>query len=334
MSWKLSVKSHLATVLQHAGGFRLLNTLYLHNAAFVLMYHRVLPLAHEGEVFVQPGMYVSLEAFRHQMDILKTQYHVLPLWELVQRIETGESVGGCCAITFDDGWQDNYTHAYPILKELNVPATIFLATGFIGTSRLFWPEEVAFYLHRLDVLGQDHNHPLLASLPSDCSTTRDEQIDHVIMALKNIDPQRREELLVDLRTRCQENIPPAPLLMNWKEVQEMVDSGLVDFGAHSHNHVILDQVPFAQAENEIRQSRQEMEQHLGGQPMLFAYPNGNFSPALKELVRMQGFKGAVTTRKGWVGTSCDLFEIPRIGMHQDISRTIPLFQARMLCRWF
>lgn len=320
--------------MQHAGMFRLFNSFRKNAGMFVLMYHRILPSVHEEKIFVQPGMYVSSEVFRRQIAFLKTRYHVLSLIELVQRLGAGKSVAGCCAITFDDGWRDNYAHAYPVLKEFNVPATIFLATGFIGTNRLFWPEEVGLYLQRLEVFGRDYKHPILKSLPHYRSENRVEQFNHVVMLLKDVAPQQREEFLADLRTQSPGDTPSEAMLMRWQEVKEMLDGGLVDFGAHSHNHVILDQVPFGQAEKEVMQSRQELERQLGIKPQLFAYPNGNFTGDLKGLVRKHGFMGAVTTRKGWVGKTCNLFEIPRIGIHQDISSTLPLFNARILCKWF
>ena len=335
MSWKLRIKKHVASALQHAGIFQVFNTLSkTKNRVFVLMYHRVLPVVHEEESFVQPGMYVSLKAFKRQMAFLKSSYQVLPLLELVQRLESGKSVGGCCAITFDDGWCDNYIHAFPVLKEFDVPATIFLATNFVGSNRWFWPEEVAFYLQRLAAVGLNFNHSTLVFPRNDREATIAEKIDRTIIALKNLTPSKRQEILVDLRTQCPASIPPRALLMKWEEVQEMSNRGLIDFGAHTHNHVILDHVPLVQAELEIRLSRLELEERLGRRPLLFAYPNGNFTDELQELVRRQGFKGAVSIKKGWAREHGDLFALPRIGIHEDISNTLPLFQARILCRGF
>jgi peptidoglycan/xylan/chitin deacetylase (PgdA/CDA1 family) len=122
--------------------------------------------------------------------------------------------------------------------------------------------------------------------------------------------------------------------MGWEEAKQMLASGLISFGAHSVNHVILDQVSAHEAEQEIVQSFHDIHSHLGITPALFAYPNGNFTSRIKTILQEHGFKGAVTTRKGNVSGETDPFELPRIGIHQDISSTVPLLQARMHLKHF
>ena len=122
--------------------------------------------------------------------------------------------------------------------------------------------------------------------------------------------------------------------MNWDEIRGMQASGLIEFGAHTHSHVMLDQVSLAEAEQEIQLSRDEIERQLGVAPTLFAYPNGNYTPELEALLVRHGFKAAVTTRKDWLKMGVSLFRIPRIGMHEDVSNTIPLFLSRLLFKRF
>jgi len=299
------------------------------------MYHRILKSESEEPVFVQPGMYVSVDAFRRQVAFLKEHFHVLPLTDMMRRVETGESLGGYCSLTFDDGWQDNFSQAFPILKEYNVPATVFLSSGFIGTTRLFWPEEVGYFLlhpGKNIPIGQS---PVLDRFMEEVSETRTGRanLDRAIEILKGSFPDDREEILGYLRASSPA-CSPGRLLMSWEEAREMLASGLVRFGAHTVNHVILDQVPLPQAEEEIVRSRQQLEDLLGERIDLFAYPNGNYNGDLQAILKRHGFKWAVTTRKGWVGNGTSLLEIPRIGMHEDVSQTIPLFLARILLDGF
>lgn len=114
----------------------------------------------------------------------------------------------------------------------------------------------------------------------------------------------------------------------------MKKSGLVNFGAHTANHVILDQVSLQEAEREIIQSRKELENQLSVRPELFAYPNGNYNRDLPVILLRNNFKGAVNTHKKWFGKEVPLFGIPRIGIHEDVSCTIPLFFARILLKRF
>lgn len=327
MSIKMSVKSILATFIHTSGGIKFWRNFRQNNETFVLMYHRIIENVELEKTTVQPGMFVTKSTFRSQMNFLKSQFHVLPVDELVERIETGRSVENCCAITFDDGWHDNYTLGFSVLKEFRLPATIFMATGFIGTHRLFWPEELSFYLKQ-----QQISHPnnaviqLIEKLPERCADV--DRLEFAIKIMKSKSPQAREKIMASLRESCPTY--PGRLLMNWQEAKEMLDSGLIHFGAHTEQHVILDQIPLAQARQEIIRSRRTLENRLGTSPTLFAYPNGNYTAELPTLLKQNGFKAAVTTRKGWFEKNVSLYEIPRIGIHEDVSRTIPLFSARIL----
>ena len=333
MSSKLRLKTFLSAALQLTGFLHLLKNCRSENQAFVLMYHRVIASLHEEKIPVQPGMYVTRDSFQQQVEFLKKNFHVLPLVELVQRMEAGRSISGCCALTFDDGWLDNYLHGFPVLRTLNLPATIFLATGFIGTNRLFWPEELSSCLQGLESVDKSRNDKALQSILGNAQGSSEERLDKAIMTLKTWEPQRRDDFLAELRQAHQ--LPAADrMLMNWDEVREMHASSLIEFGAHTHNHVMLDQVSLADAEQEIKLCRDEIERQLGIAPTLFAYPNGNYTPELEALLVRHGFKAAVTTRKDWLKKGGEPFTIPRIGMHEDVSNTIPLFLSRLLFKRF
>ena len=331
---KKKLKKWIAATADAAGAFRLIASTRK-GMATVFMYHRVLLSPVEEPVFVQPGMYVLAETFRSHIRFLKSHFHVLQLSELVDRFDAGKNVDNCCAITFDDGWLDNYVNAFPVLSEYEVPATIFLATGFVGTDHLFWPEEFTFYLKQAEVrsaLGQWQNFDKLSKRTAgNCGGTA--WLDDAIMELKTWPVHEREDALSRLRSFDRAD-QPQRLLMNWDEAREMQASGLVSFGAHTANHVILDQVTAPHAEEEIVQSQKDIEQNLGISPEFFAYPNGNFTPGVKAILKRHGYRGAVTTRKGWVEKNFDPFEISRIGMHEDVSRSIPLFLARVYLRGF
>ncbi len=299
------------------------------------MYHRILKLPVDEQFILQPGMYVAVDTFRRQVLFLKENFNILPLTEVVDRVETGQSLGGCCSITFDDGWQDNFAHAFPILNKYKVPATVFLTSGFIGTTRLFWADELSYYLQHLDIETVIGQSLVLDRFFKEISRTvgRKARLEQAIEILKRYLPDEREDILAYLRTVHPAH-PPKRFLMSWDEAREMQASGMVSFGAHTANHVILNQVSIHQAEEEILCSRQQLENHLGRPIDLFAYPNGNFNKDLQAILKRHGFTGAVTTSKGWVGNETALLEIPRIGIHEDVSQTIPLFFARILLKKF
>jgi peptidoglycan/xylan/chitin deacetylase (PgdA/CDA1 family) len=310
-------------------------TLKRTDSSFVLMYHRVLESCIDEPVFVQPGMYVTAKNFRRQINFLKKKFNVIPLAELVERVAAGKSVGGCCAITFDDGWYDNFTSAFPILQEFQVPATFFIATAFIGTNRMFWPEELTFYLKQPEVMTSIGQSKMLDRLFDEVggADATDGYMDNAVTVLKAWLPHEREKICQELRVICPASHPNR-LLMNWQEVEKMQDSGLISFGSHTANHVILDQVSLQMAEEEIISSYKEIESRLGTFSRLFAYPNGNHSKDIQDILKRNDFSGAVTTRRGWVNGNVGLFAIPRIGIHEDVSSSMHLFFARILLERF
>lgn len=336
---KLYVKKLISSALSMSGTLTSLEKHCLNNKAFVLMYHRILKLTNLQGVNYQPGMYVSTDSFSKQIAFLKDRFEVVFLEDIVERIINGENVDGLCAITFDDGWRDNFTDAFPVLKASCVPATIFLATDYVGTGRIFWPEELCYYFDRnmVDKPAFDNAPPSYIRFSEEISCfhkcMRETFFDRSIEILKAYSPSDREEILGYFRGMLKADPMPRQML-NWDEVREMLSSGLVRFGAHTVNHEILDQVPLENARDEISKSRGDIEQILGCKVSTFAYPNGNYNESIRDFLAESGFKAAVTTRKGFLARGAPLMEVPRIAMHEDVSNTIPMFRSRILFRKF
>ncbi len=340
MSVKRFAKVALAKVADNLGIFRALESSKQTDGAIILMYHRVLESIEQEVLPVQPGMYVTRETFRMHAHFLKKHYQVLPLTELLHRYKNQESLRGCCAITFDDGWQDNFQHAFPVLQEFELPATIFLATGFIGTEKLFWTDEIALYLSNHKMSGNENNEvfsshlrDFLVCFQSFSTKPLLERIDILIAQLKSLSPDQRADILDYFR---QQNPVEAmkPVMLSWEQVSEMMQSGLVTFGGHTVNHELLDQLSAERVERELLQCYEQLDSFFGSRPLGFAYPNGNYNKSVRSAVSQTGYQLAFTTQRGRWQASTPLMEIPRIGIHEDVSRTPSLFHARLLLRYF
>jgi peptidoglycan/xylan/chitin deacetylase (PgdA/CDA1 family) len=333
------MKKALSPFLKACGLFSALEHYRLRNKAFVLMYHRVLTPDKKNALYVQPGMYVTDSSFERQISFLKKKYRIFSLEELIGKINRHENVGGCCAITFDDGWRDNYTNAFPVLKKFQAPATIFLATSYIGTNRLFWTDEICLMIEQFPMLRNEFKDvsPLVLKfhheIGSNPSGNRDIFLHTVLEVLKKYSTHERDEILAFYRRGGESPCLPREML-RWEEAAEMGKSGLVAFGAHTAEHEILDQVPIAKVRTEIMQSREIIGRRLGVNACTFAYPNGNYNQDIQKILLENQFVGAVTTRKGFLGHNTPLMEIPRIAIHEDISGTVPLFQGRILLEKF
>lgn len=335
MTGMIIIKRMLSGLLSYSGIYPLLERFYFSNKAFILMYHRILESADNQPCFVQPGMFVTTASFERQIVFLKDRYEIVFLEELVEKTRNGEDIGKFCAITFDDGWRDNFSEAFPILVKYRVPATIFLTTGFVGADRMFWPEEICSYLGRSMVDKPAFDSAPLSYIRFSKEISRYNQckrevfFDRSIEMLKGYSPGEREEILRYFRGVFKADPVPRQML-SWDEAREMLASGLVRFGAHTVNHEILDQLSFEEATNEISTSREEIRHCLGNNVSTFAYPNGNHNESIRNILTKNGFNAAVTTRKGFYDRSMPIMEIPRVAIHEDVSNTIPMFRSRIL----
>lgn len=312
----------------------------------VLMYHRVLPANHRDMPWVQPGMYVTPETLRRHISWLRQEFELVDLQEWLER-DPSECQGSrrACAITFDDGWLDNYEFAWPILRQEQVPATMFVASALVGSKRSFWPERLARLVwYRLSTrsLQQLETDPFRWIYALDPRVFRERKqktrmgIDQLIVAAKRYPDQEIEARLSDAETALEaagSGLGSLRDLTSWAELKEMTDSGLIRLGSHTRHHARLEPgLPESLLEDEIVGSAKEISHHTGQQPSLFCYPNGDFSPAAERLVS-QHYTAAVTTMRGWSSLKSNRYRLKRIGLHEDISNNKNAFLSR-LSGWY
>ncbi len=282
-------------------------------AAAILMYHRVLPREEAVASHVEPGMFVTPETFARHLDWLQRDYRVLPLVDLVACMQDRRSLpAGACAITFDDGWRDNYAHALPALARRGIPATIFLVTGRVGSSGSFWPDEVC---RRWAGVPKGERRELAQALGLMVASSSAADL---VAALKAFDEAERERRLELLRARTTGPPESKRELLDWSEIEAMARSG-ISFESHGVSHAILTGLPLASIERELREARHALAERGHGAGSLLAYPSGAFDGVVRELARAAGYRAAVTTVRRIARTRDDIFALPRLGLHEDVS---------------
>lgn len=305
----------------------------------VLMYHRILPYDDKRSLFEEPGMTVTPETFKQHINILKKYFSIIKLSDWVQpKLDCGDLPASACAITFDDGWIDNYEFAFPILKESNVPATIFLVSDMIGTKEVFWPERLTRLITTVASNYPEYwSHPELEWLQKNSTNYRfsetmptREELSAMIACAKDYSDQEIHDRLTHIEKTLQLDTEDHPSsLLNWQQVTEMADSGLVEIGSHTCHHVRLNKhTPKELIRDEIINSKDAIEKHIGHKVKTFCFPNGDFCPEALALVK-QYYASAVTTKPGWNTADTDSHLLQRIGIHQDISEDRTSFLARI-----
>ncbi len=305
----------------------------------ILMYHRILPQNDERTKIEEPGMVVTPETFRQHINFLGDYFNIIKLSDWIQLKQEGKTLpANACAITFDDGWADNYEFAFPVLQELNTPATIFLVSDMIGTNEMFWPERLARLITTISCnYPQYWSHPELSWLQDNPENylfsdtpPNSEQISRLCASTKDFSDEEVHKRLTHIEKVLQLNTGDyPPSLLNWQQVAKMTSTGLVEIGSHTCRHVRLNNLtPARQIKNEIINSKDEIEKHTAQTINTFCFPNGDYNQQALKLVK-QNYLGAVTTQSGWNTANTDVHQLQRIGIHQDIAYDKTSFLARI-----
>ncbi len=333
---KYWTKNSIAHLLFYTGVLFLLKWIRLRKRAVILMYHRVLKEDERRGSFSHPGIIVDPETFSRQLDCLHKYFRVLTQTEFLQHLEERNFPSSSVLLTFDDGWLDNYTNAFPILKEKELPAIIFLATGFIGNEKLFWQERLAACLFGCFLDRGEKARKILGRCGlENIGTLSDEEAKKAIRTFVSFQKEQDQDTLRSLVEEITESSSASreshgiDKFLDWKQVREMSGHSLF-FGCHSVHHHILTHIPPEVAVREIRESKKAIEDNCLTSPHLFCYPNGNHNDRIKEEVARAGFRAAMSTIPGYIDPSTDHYGLRRINIHQHISNSTPLFMARIL----
>ncbi|MEZ5499015.1 MAG: polysaccharide deacetylase family protein [Steroidobacteraceae bacterium] len=289
-----------------------------------------MPVEHADFGIEEPGMVVTPETFEMHLQVLQREMRLTHLGATVDDERGGavDSTRPAVAITFDDGWRDNYLYAYPLLKKYNAPATIFVVTSLVGSNRGFWPtnlarrlkgrplssslkdivaDELAEFLHAFGGKHSDQRVSWDATLISlavgACKRFADSQMEAWIERIDSQDASSGRDIV------------------SWEELDEMSASGLVSVESHSVAHQrmtanVTDDV----IARELADSRTAIRKRLGIDPQIFCYPNGDYTAKAAEIVSKY-YRAAVTTDIGWNHRTGNRFSLRRFSIHEDMAST-------------
>lgn len=298
----------------------------------ILTYHRILPLDDPRTHLEQPGMYVTPDTFAKQIKILKKYFTFTKLAAWLEQAQNQSQTlpKRCCAITFDDGWQDNYEYAFPVLKQEHVPATIFLVSSMIGSHYDFWPGRLARLLHyTAQHRSSEWAHPVFDWLKAPSlkyafgeHMPTSGELDQLINHCKHYSDTDNQNHIDIAAQHLVYNINDSDRnLLDEQEIKTMLRSDLVDIGSHTAHHIRMseDLNPDCLKE-ELIDSKQQLEGRFGVPVRLFCYPNGDTSTDAINIVK-QHYLGACTTRRGWNNPSTSAHALNRISIHEDMTST-------------
>ena len=312
----------------------------------ILLYHRVAsPECDPQQLCVSP------ENFAAQLPVLKQVARPLPLAEMASRVIAkdgnghgnllGNADAPAVAVTFDDGYADNFLTARPILAAQEIPATVFVAAGYVDAQREFWWDELeGLLLHpgelprRLSISAVDG--PLSCDLNGsprysqadfarhrgwsvtepDDPTPRHALYRLLCERLRRMPVATREQALVDVLRWAgrQRRVRESHRAVSADELREWARNDSIEIGAHTMHHPILSGLSADAQECEIVHSRRRLHEITGTAPTSFSYPYGtrrDYGGRTVQLVRSAGFSRACVNSPGFVGRRTDPFRLPR-----------------------
>jgi peptidoglycan/xylan/chitin deacetylase (PgdA/CDA1 family) len=307
------VRDRLETATHWSGASTLFTAVHPAPGAMILMYHSVSwDSARDG---LDPNSTIDVRLFDAQMRFLARRRRVVTVSRLVEQIEAGRPVpAGTVAITFDDGYRDLLDTALPILARHDLPATLYLATGYVERGENQWIDQLYWmFKHRTrNVLWTRQ------PVPRTWVLTRADQLRAAYRALHapllTALPQRRSTLLAEVAQQLRPRERPPRQTLTWPEVKTaLMRHRKLEIGVHSREHLDLSSCPDQTARDEVSASVADVEQQLGLRPRALSYPYGRFSAAAAEQAARLGLRSAaVTTPAHPVRPGTDPYALPRL----------------------
>lgn len=264
----------------------------------ILTYHSVGPAAEHPYLNRMPA-----DRFARHLRYLKSRYRMVSIEEGLSQVAASRDMdrGGrtMVAVSVDDGYADNYSHVFPIVRREGVPVAIFLATDYIESGRLPWPTRISALIHfatveRCPIFVGD-GPPVSLPLVTAAQKIFARQALH--SALSWLDQTERDAVVAHLSRvlKPRNMVTLSPL--SWGQVREMVDAG-VTFGSHTRFHGWLDRVTSAELERELVESKDRIEAETGRSCYMIAYPNGNHNTAVRFAASRAGYRYALSQDRG------------------------------------
>ena len=327
----------------------------LSSRALILLYHRV------AESPSDPwSLAVKPAHFAEHLEVINKRATVLSVRELVAAVAAGKLPRRAVVITFDDGYADNLLNARPLLEKNDSPATVFVTTGFAGSDREFWWDELDKLFLQPGALPQslsltidrkDYRWDLGEAARYGESAFRTNER---WRAWQKDDPSARQllyrslwELMQPLTDDERQRVRDG--LVSWAgadrsprathralssdELCELAEGGLIEIGCHTVTHPQLASLALSSQRDEINRSKVALEELLGRGIKSFAYPYGrpcDYTAETVAAVKEAGFDSACSTSNGLVSRRSDLFELPRFQAPDAGGEALD----RMLSEWF
>jgi peptidoglycan/xylan/chitin deacetylase (PgdA/CDA1 family) len=296
---QMSKTQFLADLLYHSGLLRPISFCQPKQTV-VLTYHRIRPDRRGEESLLQDQVFGPTQAaFEQQMKWLKQNFEVLSESELLATVLAPKYRGRYAAITFDDGYRDNYDLAYPVLRAHSLPAIFFVCPGLLDARQLGWWDLIAYFIKQSERPSIELFSEVIL-----LEARKEEAIAKLNDWMKERPHTATANLMEALSKACEVPFPDREFqdrqLMTWEQVREVSKNG-VAVGSHTSTHPVLATLDETSQRRELAESKSALEQKLNSTVRTLAYPVGsyrNFTAATMRIARECGYEAAFSFHSG------------------------------------
>ncbi len=287
--------------------------------AIILCYHGI----SDDDFDVLKGYderHITKSLFKEQMVYLRNKgYQFVTLTELMARLKKKEPLGKLVALTFDDGFQNVIDNAYPIMKEFGGKGCVYVISGLPGTGELLWTDLVESVVRNCEqgdfifhFCGKDVVYHLNSK-----SSYHDAMRD-IKLKLRSIPDAQMKEHLKQFQSKPLGNVSKEFSLSNWQQLNAL-DPSVLEVGCHTRTHPNCANFTLKeQFEEELRQSKADIEKNVGSPAGHFCYPGGTFNDETIKYLKAYGFSSATTIEPAFVDSLADPFKLKRIFVGADM----------------
>ena len=284
---------------------------YLHREeVLILTYHR----------FSESGSpsTVSAKQLEQHLKYLNTHTNPVSLDDVVESFTSGKRLPeNPSVVTIDDGYSDAFEIAFPLLKEYEIPATLYAITEFLDQKIWLWTDLMRYAVERSERQSILVEHDGKKVVDEELSDTQSRLLvaDRINNFLKSLRDDEKWVRINKIASDLGVSLPETPTreysALNWDQARYM-DANCLSIESHTVSHPILTQIGAEELKNELTESRRRLFEELGRNPNHFCYPNGAYDTQVREAVVESGYLSAVSTNYGFCGSDSDLFALKRI----------------------
>lgn len=301
--------------------------------AMILMYHGI-----SGKNITSlmnfDGKHVNIRLFERQLEYLKKHYSIISLDDYFDSRAGKKSLPKNPAIlTFDDGYRNNFTEMYPLMKKHRVPVMIFLSAGIIGSKDMTWQNKIALCLDNskkdrftIRIKGKMHSYKIGDDRSKVVSFIRIKNL------LRYMGRKEKEDLVKEMMDKAGASLPERDdelHYLSWEEARKMAreSKGMLTFGSHTMTHPRLSRITGEMLRWEITHSKSSIEKELGLKINHFSYPHGDYNADVLDAMRSSGYESAVTVEYGYNRIDEEPYRLKRIAVSNNNS--MPLFMLSL-----